>query len=115
MSATGRVISLGGTATLTETRVAIPAAYKKGYPNSNPAAGVQTYPTPQKSSQFLKNLRIYNSDPTNNLLVRLNNNSAQNTIKPGGELKYEFGIVHDITVQASVAPVTWDGNAVSST
>lgn len=114
MSGTGRAVSFGGTATTTETRVTIPNAYRKGYPNANPAAGAQTYPTPKPSPVFLKNLRIVNQDPTNNLLVRINNSTTQNVVQPKDHMEFDHATVFDLTVQASLATVAWDGIGAAS-
>ena len=109
MSATGKTITFGGTATTAETRVTIPAAYRRGYPNSN-----QTQPTPPRAPTWLKNFSIKNNDATNNLLVRLNGMAQQNTLKPGERLPLDPGIVHDVTVQSSAATVAWDVVAIGS-
>jgi len=109
MGATGKIVPMGGTATTTETEVVFPAAYKRGYPNSN-----QTQPTPPKRSTFLRNLRIQNLDATNNLLVRLNGSAQQITVKPNVPHEMDIGVVHRMTVQSSAATVAWDVTAVGS-
>lgn len=112
MSATGKLVPFGGTATTTETRVSVPAAYRRGFPNANPGGGVQTYPTPPKRSAFLKNLRINNNDATNNLLVRINGGAQQITVKPSIPFLLDPAEIHDLTVQSSAATVAWDATAI---
>jgi len=115
MSASGKLMSFGGTATTTETRVAFPQAYRRGYPNANPGAGVQTYPTPQKPPSFMKNLRIRCTDATNDLLIRINGGS-QITVKHTDAQPFQFdpGEVHDLTVQSSAATAAWEAVGVVS-
>jgi len=107
--AQGLPITQAGTATTTETRVVLPAPYIRGAPNSN-----GTRPTPRARQLFMHQMTITNLDATNNLIVRLNGQTARKTIKPNDKYTIDRTMVNDITVQSSAATVAYDIVGTSS-
>lgn len=101
--ANGLPVTISGTATATETPVAIPSPWRKGYPNSNGTA-----PTPKIRAVNFGSLRVSNNDATNNLRLRLNKSPSQITLSPGEIFELKKALVYDISVQSSAATVAFD-------